>query len=61
MPSTPDRARQLGDRRDRLKTELAHVGDLRPGSLVERHRRCGKSNCHCVPTRAPLATARAGR
>lgn len=48
MPSTPDRARQLRDRRDRLKTELAQVGDLRPGSLVERYRRCGKSNCHCA-------------
>jgi hypothetical protein len=27
---------------------LAEVGDLRPGSLVERYRRCGKSNCHCA-------------
>ena len=52
MPSTPERARQLRDRRDRLKTELAQVGDLRPGSLVERYRRCGKSNCHCAHTGA---------
>ena len=48
MSSTPDRARPLRDRRDRLKTDLAHLGDLRPGSLVERYRRCGKSNCHCA-------------
>ncbi len=48
MPLPPDRARQLRDRRDRLQTDLAQVGDLRPGSLVERYRRCGKSNCHCA-------------
>ena len=48
MRSIPDRARQLRDRRDRLKTDLAQLGDLRPGSLVERYRRCGKSNCHCA-------------
>ena len=48
MPSTPDRAKQLRDRRARLRTDLAQVGDLRPGSLVERYRRCGKSTCHCA-------------
>ena len=48
MPSPPDRARQLRDRRARLRTDLAQVGDLRPGSLVERYRRCGKANCHCA-------------
>ena len=48
MPPSPDRAQQLRDKRDELKAELAEVGDLRPGSLVERYRRCGKSNCHCA-------------
>ena len=47
MPSNPDPTRQLRERRDELKAELAQVGDLRPGSLVERYRRCGKPNCHC--------------
>jgi hypothetical protein len=47
MPSHPD-PRQLREKRDELKAELARVGDLRPGSLVERYRRCGKSNCHCA-------------
>jgi hypothetical protein len=27
---------------------MAEVGDLRPGSLVERYRRCGKAGCHCA-------------
>ena len=49
MPtSSPDQVRQLRERRDRLKGDLAQVGDLRPGSLVERYRRCGKPNCHCA-------------
>jgi hypothetical protein len=31
-----------------LKARIAEVGDLRPGSLVERYRRCGKAGCHCA-------------
>ena len=48
MPSSADHARALRDRCDTLKAQLAHVGDLRPGSLVERYRRCGKPTCHCA-------------
>ena len=35
-------------RRDQLKAELAQVGDMRPGSLVPRYRKCGKPTCHCA-------------
>jgi len=31
-----------------LKAKLSEAGDLRPGSLVERYRRCGKAGCHCA-------------
>lgn len=48
MPTTPARLTQLRSRREDLKAQLAQVADLRPGSLVERYRRCGKSNCHCA-------------
>jgi hypothetical protein len=48
MPSHSDHTRQLRERRDELKAELGRTGDLRPGSLVERYRRCGKPNCHCA-------------
>ena len=48
MPTTPDRIEQIRTRRDDIRTKLAEVGDLRPGSLVERYRRCGKPNCHCA-------------
>jgi hypothetical protein len=34
--------------RDQLKSELAAVGDMRPGSLVPRFRKCGKPSCHCA-------------
>ena len=39
---------ELRKRRDVLRDELAQVGDLRPGSLVGRYRKCGKPNCHCA-------------
>ena len=39
---------ELEDRRAQLLQELAAVGDLRPGSLVSRYRKCGKPNCRCA-------------
>lgn len=39
---------KLRRRRDELRAELAAIGELRPGSLVGRYRRCGKPNCHCA-------------
>lgn len=38
----------LLQQRDQLKTELAGIGDMRPGSLVPRYRKCGKASCHCA-------------
>ena len=38
----------LRRKRDSIRAELAQVGDLRPGSLVERYRKCGKPSCHCA-------------
>lgn len=35
-------------RREELRSELAELGDMRPGSLVERFRRCGSPGCHCA-------------
>jgi len=43
-----DTVHRLEQRRAELKAKLAQVGDLRPGSLVERYRRCGKATCHCA-------------
>ena len=47
MPTTPD-LQALEARRGELRQQLASVGDLRPGSLVGRYRKCGKPNCHCA-------------
>ena len=41
-------AEGLGARREAILRELASIGDLRPGSLFERYRKCGKPGCHCV-------------
>ena len=35
-------------RRDALRQELGRIGDLRPGSLFSRFRKCGKANCRCA-------------
>lgn len=35
-------------RRSLLQEQLAHVGDLRLGSLIHRYRRCGKPTCACA-------------
>ena len=51
MPAPTDPIQKLKQRRDQLRAELAQVGDMRPGSLVERYRRCGKPNCHCAGER----------
>jgi len=45
---TSDSIAELEARRDRLIGELGALGDLRPGTLVERYRKCGKPNCHCA-------------
>ena len=47
---SPDRSPQpqLQRRRQQLLQALLDLGDLRPGSLVARYRRCSKSNCHCA-------------
>jgi hypothetical protein len=47
MPSSPD-LDALRLQRDELKAALAQIGDLRPGSLVPRFRKCGKPTCHCA-------------
>jgi hypothetical protein len=42
------RIAELESKQAELRERLAEVGDLRPGSLVERYRRCGKPGCHCA-------------
>ena len=38
----------LRRRRRELQDQLAGLGDLRPGSLIPRYRKCGKPTCHCA-------------
>jgi hypothetical protein len=39
--------------RDALKASLVQIGDMRPGSLVGRFRKCGKPTCHCADPHSP--------
>ena len=44
--SPPLEKLQIRDRE--LKAHIAQLGEMRPGSLVEGYRKCGKPNCHCA-------------
>ena len=46
-PSTPP-IDALSRQRDALRAQLVSVGDMRPGSLVARYRKCGKPSCRCA-------------
>ena len=47
MPIASDiKALQL--QRDQLKSQISQIGEMRPGSLVARFRKCGKPTCHCA-------------
>ena len=35
-------------KREQLTAAIVQVGDMRPGSLVARFRKCGKASCHCA-------------
>jgi hypothetical protein len=48
-PSLADLQRE----RSRLEVALTQMDDLRPGSLVERFRKCGKPTCHCAKPDSP--------
>jgi hypothetical protein len=40
--------KELEARREHLKGQLGETGDMRPGTLVGRFRKCGKPSCHCA-------------
>ena len=47
MPTSPD-LNALLLQRDQLFSQLTNIGEMRPGSLVARFRKCGKPSCHCA-------------
>jgi hypothetical protein len=48
MPDSRTTTEVLLLRRDHLRTQLSEISDMRPGSLAERYRKCGKPSCHCA-------------
>jgi hypothetical protein len=51
--SHSSRLEVLKIKREQLKARLLETGEMRPGSLVERFRKCGKATCHCAQQQAP--------
>ncbi|MBI4454959.1 MAG: hypothetical protein HY644_03570 [Acidobacteria bacterium] len=43
----PNTLAELERQRCKLFKEIAHVGDMRRGSITATSGRCGKANCHC--------------
>ena len=52
MPAPSDTS-ALQERRQELLARIAALGDLRPGSLVQNYRRCGRPNCFCADKQHP--------
>lgn len=48
MPDSTTTTEVLLLRRDHLRSQLSEIGDMRPGSLTERYRKCGKPSCRCA-------------
>lgn len=44
----PQSLSEMERQRSLLATQLARLGDLRPGSVTGIVRRCGKPTCHCA-------------
>jgi len=53
MSATFMSVRQLQQRIERIKADIAALGPMRPGSLVEHYRRCGKPTCRCAKPGQP--------
>lgn len=43
----PDSLADLESRRVTVQSQIAHLGDMRSGSITETGGRCGNPNCHC--------------
>jgi len=48
MSASPSGLEELRVKDRELKAALVQVGEMRPGSLVEAYRKCGKPGCHCA-------------
>ena len=49
----PDTLSNLESQRSALLEQFRQLGDMRPGSIVTVHRRCGRPNCHCARAKDP--------
>lgn len=49
----PDSLVDLESRRAAVQSQIAHLGDMRSGSITGTGGRCGNPNCHCHRTGDP--------
>ena len=48
MTSPIDAVSRLEKQWSELRAQFGSISEMRPGSLAERYRRCGKPSCHCA-------------
>jgi uncharacterized protein DUF6788 len=48
LPANSTRTEQLQTKTLDLKRAIGALGEIFPGSLVQRFRKCGKPSCHCA-------------
>jgi len=53
MSFVSQRLQELQNQDQELKSRLGQLGEMRPGSLVECYRKCGKPNCRCARPKDP--------
>lgn len=54
MPTPAEQTLQsLEARRDQLKQDILTLGNMRPGSLTQFYRKCGKPSCACARDGGP--------
>ena len=44
---------KLLNRIEKIKTEIAQIGEMRPGSLSEQYNVCGNPTCRCKDRKNP--------
>ena len=48
MPTINSLLKKLFAKKNEIIKVITNLSFFRPGTLIERYRKCGKSNCHCA-------------
>jgi hypothetical protein len=52
MPASNSLLKKLLTKKNEIIKSITNLSVFRPGTLIERYRKCGKPNCHCAKIEA---------